>query len=230
MPENPVNRPKQKLRAILFDLDGTLLDTAPDLADALNHVLTIENREILPYETIRPSVSNGAAGLIQLGFGTNLETEKSEQLKKQLIAYYQDNICRKSTIFKGMSTLLEALEKRALIWGIVTNKPAYLTNPLLIEIGLMDKASCVISGDSTANSKPHPEPLLAACKIIDCHPIECIYIGDAKRDIEAGINAGMETIVAQYGYIPKTESSETWGTDHFIDSPLALLNWLDKHG
>ncbi len=225
-----VNLPERKLRAILFDLDGTLLDTAPDLADALNHVLKIENRESLPYETIRPSVSNGAAGLMRLGFGANLDTSKSEELKKQLITFYQNNICRKTTLFDGMAPLLDELEKRGFIWGIVTNKPAYLTDPLLVEIGLMDKAGCVVSGDSTANSKPHPEPLLSACKMIDCQPAECIYIGDAKRDIEAGINAGMETIVAQYGYIPKTERPETWGTDHFIDAPLALLNWLDKHG
>jgi len=217
------------IRAVLFDLDGTLLDTAPDLADALNYVLQLEQRAPLPFEVIRPAVSNGAAGLMQLGFGASLEEAKSERLRKELIAFYEENICNKTTLFDGMRELLDTLRQRGIIWGIVTNKPAYLTDPLMDQLGLSSLAGCIISGDTTAFSKPHPEPLFAACREIDRTPDECLYVGDAKRDIEAGIRAGMKTIIANYGYIASIQATENWGANGSIEHPEVLLSWLDAN-
>ncbi len=221
-----INHP---IRAVLFDLDGTLLDTAPDLADALNHVLQLEQRQTLSFEEIRPAVSNGAAGLMQLGFGSTLMEERSEQLRKELISFYQNNLCNKTTLFDGMNVLLDTLKQREIDWGIVTNKPSYLTDPLVAKLGLNEQTDCIISGDTTPHSKPHPEPILHACKLLNFTPNECIYIGDAQRDIEAGSRAGMRTIVAKYGYIADFDAIENWGADGSIDHPESLLNWLDEN-
>lgn len=221
-----INKP---VRAVLFDLDGTLLDTAPDLADALNYVLQLEQRQPLSFETIRPAVSNGAEGLMRLGFGDSLDKERSMQLRKELIGYYQENICKKTTLFDGMSELLSAFKQRGISWGIVTNKPAYLTDPLAAELGLNRQTDCIISGDTTAHSKPHPEPILHACKQLNRTPNECIYIGDAQRDIEAGNRAGMRTVIAKYGYIANFDTLNSWDADGTIDHPESLLNWLDEN-
>jgi phosphoglycolate phosphatase len=219
----------KSVRAVLFDLDGTLLDTAPDLADALNYVLQQEQRQPLSFEIIRPAVSNGAEGLMRLGFGDSLDKEKSEQLRKELIAYYQENLCKKTTLFDGMSELLTAFKWRKISWGIVTNKPAYLTGPLTEKLGLNRQTDCIISGDTTAHSKPHPEPILHACKQLNRTPNECIYIGDAQRDIEAGNRAGMRTVIAKYGYIANFDALNSWDADGIIDHPESLLSWLDEN-
>ncbi len=215
-----------KIRAVLFDLDGTLLDTAPDLAKALNHVLLHNGRQPLPYENIRRVVSHGGRALIELGFGFESEVADFEQLRQQLLAYYKENICVHTQLFSGMPEVLDALEKHAITWGIVTNKPGWLTNPLLRELDLFHRAACVVSGDTLPERKPHPAPLLYACTLIGAEPNTCLYVGDAERDIEAGRNAQMQTMAALFGYLLENDQPETWGADTLIKAPSEILDWL----
>ncbi len=214
------------IRAVLFDLDGTLLDTAPDLANALNYVLEQNGRTPLPYETIRQVVSHGGRALIELGFGTESEVAEFEQLRLQLLDYYKANICTQTQLFPGMSEILDTLEKRGTAWGIVTNKPGWLTDPLLLKTQLLNKAGCVVSGDTLAECKPHPAPLLHASTLLGIDPQDCLYVGDAQRDIEAGRNAGMKTLAALFGYLLENDQPETWGADALIQTPAEILNWL----
>ncbi|ORU93151.1 MAG: haloacid dehalogenase [Cycloclasticus sp. symbiont of Poecilosclerida sp. N] len=215
-----------RVDAVLFDLDGALIDTAPDLAAALNAVLKKNNRSTLPYSAIRPTVSNGANGLIKLGFGDSLSSEQHEKIKADLIAYYQQHIADKSRLFEGLDSALLHLERNNIPWGIVTNKPEYLTRPLLKKLSLLDKSSCVVCGDQVANSKPHPEPIFLACKQLDVMPENTLYIGDAERDIRAGRLAGLKTIACAYGYIPDTEDINAWQANTLVETPQELLALL----
>lgn len=178
--------------AVLFDLDGTLADTAPDLAFALNTLLHEEGKKTLPYEDIRPAASHGSVALLKLGFDLSPEDDKFKSLQQRFIELYQDNIDRETALFEGMEEVINKLEANNISWGIITNKPAFLTDPLVAKLGLVKRAACVVSGDTTAHSKPHPAPMLHACKLINHDPNDCLYIGDAKRDIEAGKNARMK--------------------------------------
>jgi phosphoglycolate phosphatase len=216
----------QSIHAVLFDLDGTLLDTAPDLANALNHVLEQNGRAPLPYEIIRQVVSHGGRALIELGFGTKSEVAEFEQLRLQLLDYYKENICTQTQMFPGISEILETLENRGTAWGIVTNKPGWLTDPLLQKMQLLNKAGCVVSGDTLPECKPHPAPLLYASTQLSIDPQNCLYVGDAQRDIEAGRNAGMKTMVALFGYLLENDQPETWGADALIQTPAEILDWL----
>jgi len=215
------------IRTVLFDLDGTLLDTAPDLADALNTVLTENNREPLPFETIRSVVSHGGKALIELGFEIPDTDPQFEPLRQRLLAIYRDNVSNKTRLFPGMDEVIETLTERGLNWGIVTNKPGWLTDPLLADLGLDKQASCVISGDTLDERKPHPAPMLLACKMAGSTPLQCVYIGDAERDIEAGKNAGMHTLVALFGYFTPDDRPEKWNADGLLNTPMDLLSWLD---
>ena len=221
--------PANEIRTILFDLDGTLLDTAPDLAEALNTVLTENRHEPLAFESIRPVVSHGGIALIQLGFGLEQTDPAFEPLRQRLLAVYRDNLSRHTTPFPGIVELLDSIEQRGINWGIVTNKPAWLTEPLLKDLDLFDRAICVISGDTLDERKPHPAPMLYACELAGSTPQQCVYIGDARRDIEAGNNAGMHTLTALFGYIQEDDTPGTWGADGMIDTPLELLAWLDDN-
>lgn len=224
-----VTPPPASLRpfsAILFDLDGTLVDTAPDLAFALNMLLEQEGSEALAYDTIRPVASNGSPGLLLLAFGTSPEHKDYPSLQQRFIKLYQDNITRESALFEGMEEVLSTLEKAKIPWGIVTNKPAFLTDPLLAQLNLTHRAGCIVSADTTPFSKPHPAPMFHACEMIQQKPRECIYIGDAARDIEAGKNANMQTIAALYGYIANDDNPEHWQADISIDHPRDILKWL----
>jgi phosphoglycolate phosphatase len=214
------------IRTVLFDLDGTLADTAPDLAYALNTLLKEQHKPALPYETIRPVASHGAAGLIELGFGIARDTARFIPLRERFISIYRANLTRETRLFPNMPVLLDQLTARGLNWGIVTNKPAFLTDPLIEQLGLQEDAVCVVSGDTTANRKPHPEPMLHACQLAGSKPEECLYVGDAERDIEAGNAAGMQTLVALFGYIGAQEHPETWGASGMIRAPEEILNWL----
>jgi 2-phosphoglycolate phosphatase len=215
------------IRTILFDLDGTLLDTAPDLAVALNTVLAENQRAVLPLESIRPAVSHGGMALIKLGFNLEQDDPRVESLRHRLLAVYSENISRHTTLFPGMETVLQDIEQRGLNWGIVTNKPGWLTAPLLKNLQLYDRAACVVSGDTLPHSKPHPAPLLHACKLAGTSPGQCLYVGDAQRDIEAGESAGMMTMIALFGYFTKLDQPHTWGATHMINNPEELLAWLD---
>lgn len=215
------------IRTVLFDLDGTLADTAPDLAYALNTLLQEQHKPALPYETIRPVASHGAAGLIELGFGIARDTARFIPLRERFISIYRANLTRATRLFPDMPVLLDQLTARGLNWGIVTNKPAFLTDPLIEQLGLQEDAVCVVSGDTTANRKPHPEPMLHACQLAGSKPEACLYVGDAERDIQAGNAAGMRTLVALFGYIGEQDHPETWGATGLIQSPQDILTWLD---
>ncbi len=215
-------------RGVLFDLDGTLLDTAPDLVEACNIAAT--EAELLPQtlEDLRPLVSGGATAMLQHILAANgREVDDFEALLQRMLSLYQQNIAIHTRFFDGMDTVLAELENRGMNWGIVTNKHTRFTVPLLQSLGLHGRAGCVISGDTMAESKPHPMPMLEACRLIGSAPGECVYIGDARRDIEAGKNAGMATLAALYGYVPENDPAHDWGADGLLSRPLDLLAWLD---
>lgn len=215
-----------ELSAVLFDLDGTLLDTAPDMGRALNRLLIEQGLEALAAEIIRPQVSHGSAGLLRLGFGLESRDAGFGPLRERFLAFYRSALAAETRLFPGMAEVLEALEARGLRWGVVTNKPGALTDPLLAELGLAGRAGCVVSGDTVARNKPDPLPLLHACGLLGIEPRHCVYIGDAERDVVAGRRAGMATLVARYGYIDGGERPEDWGADGLIDAPLELLERL----
>lgn len=215
-----------KYDVIFFDLDGTLVDTAPDLAFALNQLLEQEGKSPLPYQTIRPVASHGSAGLLALGFNIDAANSAFKPLQQRFIQIYQDNLSRESGLFEGMESIIDTIEKSGNRWGVITNKPAFLTVPLMAALKLDKRAACIVSGDTTANSKPHPEPMLHACKLADVEPENCLYIGDAERDIEAGRNVNMHTIIARYGYIGEHDKPETWQADAMIDHPSEIMQWI----
>ena len=214
------------LRTVLFDLDGTLADTAPDLAYALNCVRGERGHPALPYTEIRLHVSHGARALVRLGFGLEPEAPDFEPLRQRLIEVYAANLTRETRLFPGMAELLAGLEARGLNWGVVTNKPRHLTDPLMAQLGLTPRAACIVSGDTTGNPKPHPEPMFHACRLAGSEAVECLYVGDAERDIRAGENAGMRTLVALFGYLGDEDRPQSWGADGMVESPLEVLNWL----
>jgi len=216
------------VRTVLFDLDGTLADTAPDLADALNAVRQMRGLNPISYDVIRPIVSNGSNALIYLGFELAPGDEGFDTIREQLLDHYRDNIANKTRLFPGMEQVLSTLEADGLNWGVVTNKPSWLTEPLLRELGLYQRAACIVSGDTTGNSKPHPEPMLFACQMAGSRNHQCLYVGDAKRDIEAGRRAGMKTLAALFGYISEHEDPGQWGADGMINQPVEILNWLGR--
>ena len=214
------------IKAVLFDLDGTFADTAPDLAAALNRVLIEEGRKPLAYHIIRPVVSHGGAALIRLGFNLSEQDVDFERLRKNLLSIYEKNISVHTTLFDGMSELLEILYSKNIDWGIVTNKPGWLTDPLMQQLGYSDKAATIVSGDTTPQRKPHPEPLFHACREMGCQPSDCLYVGDAERDIIAGNRAGMTTLTALFGYIETQDKPETWGADAMIQHPQDIQAYL----
>ncbi len=214
------------IKAVLFDLDGTFADTAPDLAAALNQVLIEEKLPVLPFETIRPVVSHGGVALIKLGFNYDEQHTDFERLKLRLLDIYQNNISTLTTVFEGINELLLNLEAKNIAWGIVTNKPAWLTDPLMQQMGFTHRAATIVSGDTTTERKPHPEPLFFACRQINCAPEECLYVGDAERDIIAGKAAGMRTLTALFGYIEEHDKPETWGADAMIQHPGEIEGFL----
>jgi len=215
------------IKTVLFDLDGTLADTAPDLADALNRTLAKHDKPLIPFKKIRPVVSHGGRALIELGFGITDSATEFEQLRQDLLAFYQDDISRHTQLFAGIDDLLAQLQRAGLNWGIVTNKPAWLTEPLLRSLDIDIQARAVVSGDTLPEKKPHPAPLLHASRQCHSKPEECVYIGDAERDIIAGKRAGMLTLAALYGYIGEHENPIEWHADGYIRSPAEILPWVD---
>lgn len=216
----------RRIDTVLFDLDGTLLDTAPDLANALNAVLLDNGREPLPFARIRPAVSHGGAALIRLGFGITPEHADYASLRRQLLDRYLAHIADETRLFPGMDAVLDTLETRGLRWGVVTNKPAWLTQPLLDALELGTRAAGVVSGDTLAQCKPDPAPLLHACTLIGTQAQHAMYVGDAERDIEAGHRAGMRTLVALFGYLLDSDDPASWGADALIREPGEILDWL----
>ncbi len=208
-------------RAILFDLDGTLADTAPDLAAAVNLLRTERGLEPTPYALLRPTASAGARGMIGAAFGLKPGDEGYEALRLAWFDNYQAAMAVHSTLFGGIPELLAGLADAGIAWGIVTNKPARFTDPLVPQIGL-EHAGCVISGDTMEFAKPHPAPLLEGARRLGVAPGECWYVGDDLRDIEAGHAAGMVTVACSWGYCGAIEPS-TWGAEHLLETPVDLL-------
>ena len=188
-----------KTEAVLFDLDGTLLDTAPDLAGALNRMRNLDGLNELAFEEIRPWGSHGSVALLRLGYGLVPEDREFAQKREQFLAEYRANIAEHSRMFDGVEEILNQLEASGRKWGIVTNKPHWLTTPLLEALKLSERAACIVSGDSTAHAKPHPEPLITAANQLDISTHDCLYVGDAERDVQAAKAASMPVVIAQYG-------------------------------
>jgi phosphoglycolate phosphatase len=216
-----------RYRAVFFDLDGTLADTAPDLAYAINALLREHGRAELAYDVIRPIASHGSPGLLKLGFGITPQDSSYASLRTRFLDLYREHLYRETKLFAGIPQVLTELDRRGIKWGIVTNKPAFLTEPLVRALDPQPAPVCIISGDTTTNRKPHPEPMLRACECAGTLPPECLYVGDAERDIQAGREAGMHTLVALFGYISKDETPHTWGADGMIGTPRELLEWID---
>ena len=216
-----------KKNYVLFDLDGTLIDTAPDLTYALNVVRAEKELPPLELSQARPVVSLGGTAMIKLAFNITHDDPEFNDTRQKFLDVYRENIYCKTRLFDGMEQVLNTLDNLQLQWGIVTNKPEWLTTPLLQQMQLDSRASCVISGDTLPYAKPSPEPLLHACSLMGCVANESVYIGDAKRDVEAGINAGIETIIASYGYIEAHAKLEDWGANTIIEHPLDILDWLE---
>lgn len=214
------------LKAVLFDLDGTFADTAPDLCHALNRVRAARSLPPIPVEKTRPVTSMGARGMLGAGFGIGPEHSDFDALRAEFLAYYEEDLCRETEIFPGMADLLDGIEARGLKWGIVTNKAERFAIPLIERLQFAARAACVIGGDTTGKLKPHPDPLLAACRAIAIAPDACVYVGDDRRDVEAGRAAGMKTVAVRYGYLNGGEPG-TWGADFVIDCPQDLLPLLN---
>jgi len=217
------------IRSVLFDLDGTLADTAPDLANALNNVRMEMGLAPLPLQVIRPEVSNGATALTRLGFNIDCTHPEFEPLRLRLLEFYQQNIAAETRLFEGMHEVLKVLENSDIQWGVVTNKPARFTEPLLKALDLSHRATCIVSGDTLEKKKPNPEPILHACNIVGCKPHQAVYVGDAPRDIEAGRRAGTKTLVALFGYINEQQQPRQWGADGFVETPRDIVNWLSGY-
>ncbi len=216
-----------KAGCVLFDLDGTLVDTAPDLANALNQALANHGKPPLPFKEVRPSVSLGGAAMLQLGFGVRETDPGFTALRDEFLDIYRNSLADHSRLFPGMEQTLAAIEERGLPWGVVTNKPGWLTNPLMRRLELDERTRCIVCGDTLERRKPHPDPLLHACKLLRRAPEESLYVGDARRDIEAGRSAGTMTLVAAYGYLDNEDDPLRWEADGLIDSPLEVLDWLE---
>jgi phosphoglycolate phosphatase len=213
--------------AILFDLDGTLLDTAPDMIGALN-ALRLENQlDPLPFDVARASVSHGSARLVHLGF-PDAAAQRFATLQRRFLEIYAAQLSLRTRLFEGMDTVLAQLARQGFRVGIVTNKPASLTNALLADLHLRERFACVVSGDTLSERKPHPLPMLHAAGLAGVEPDACLYVGDAERDVQAAHAAGMRALVAIYGYLHADEDWQAWGGDGFIERPIDLLGWIER--
>lgn len=214
------------VQAVLFDLDGTLADSAGDLALALNHVRAGRGLPPVPASSLRAHASSGARGLLAAGMDVASDHPDYASLREQFLAHYENCLATTTVLFEGVDRLLDEIDARGLAWGIVTNKHTRFTLPVVRALGLDVRAGTVISGDTTPHAKPHPAPLLSAARDLGVAPGACVYVGDDLRDVEAGNAAGMPTIVANYGYMGTGHSPAGWPATGWIEAPLDLLRWL----
>lgn len=212
---------------VLFDLDGTLVDSAPDLAGAANDLRAAHDLPPLPYSALRPMVGSGARGMVGLAFGVAPGDPRFEPLKDAFLARYAERLLLETRVFDAVHPVLDALDGAGLTWGIVTNKAMRFAAPVVDGLGLARRARVLIAGDSTPHAKPHPEPLLEAARRLGVEPGACAYVGDDHRDIVAGRAAGMASLAAAWGYLGQGEPVLAWGADHVLSSPAALLQWLE---
>lgn len=217
--------------AVFFDLDGTIIDTAPDMGGALNRLLVRNHRQPVAASDYRPHVSHGSVALLKLGFPElQNEPKNSEQLaalRTEFLNEYETHIAAESRLFDGIEQILGAIEDKDIPWGVITNKPEYLTLNLLDQLNLTDRCCCIVGADTAARAKPHPEPMLLACSTTGVAPENCLYVGDAERDIQAGRAVGMTSLVAAWGYIdPATDTPENWGADALLNTPAQLTAYF----
>lgn len=213
--------------AVLFDLDGTLVDSAPDLAAAANDLRHRRGMPALALETLRPWVGSGARGMVWAALGIAVDQAEFADLRDEFLVCYEQRLTDATRVFESMQPLLQALSQRQIAWGIVTNKATRFTQPLVRALKLDDQAATVICGDTTAHAKPHPAPLLEAARQLGVLPKSCVYVGDDLRDIQAGRAAGMDTVAAAWGYLGLAEPIEQWGANFLAHTPSELQNWLD---
>jgi len=218
----------RKIHHVLFDLDGTLADTAPDLADTLNQVLQEQGRKPLSFARIRPTVSHGSIYMLTTAFGLGEHDPGFPELRSRFLEVYAGRLTNKTKLFQEMAALLDWLDSTGMSWGVVTNKPDKLTQPLLQSLGIHHRTRCIVSGDTLEFSKPHPAPMLHACSLLDCDPAKTLYIGDARRDVQAGHNTGMYTLIAGYGYIGPDDEPEAWGADGMVEEPGEIREWIEN--
>lgn len=212
---------------LLFDLDGTLIDSAPDLAGAANDLRAHHGLPPLPHAQLRPMVGTGARGMVGVAFGVLPDDPGFAELRDAFLARYAERLLEQTQVFAAMAPVLDTLDAAGLRWGIVTNKAMRFAAPLVDGLGLSARAAVVIAGDSTPHAKPHPAPLLEAARRIGVAPAACVYIGDDHRDIVAGQAAGMATLAAAWGYLGQGEPVHAWGADGVLSSPAELLQWLE---
>jgi len=212
--------------AVLFDLDGTLLDTAPEFTHCLNLMLKEESRDPVSLEALRPSISFGAKGMLRFGFNLSEEDPYLEKLVPRFLDVYQYHLGQLTHFFPGMEQILHFISQQRLSWGIVTNKHLHFTSALVERFTTLQEAQCIIAGDSLPFSKPSPEPLLHAAQMLKAKPESCWYIGDAKTDLEASRKANMRCAIANYGYIPLNEDPMSWDADRYLASPSEIEQLL----
>lgn len=215
------------LECVLFDLDGTLVDTAPDLVANMNRAFAVHGYAEVASEIAMLGISYGAAAMIQRCLGGSANAAAQAEVLETMLALYAQNIAEQSRCFDGMSDLLDVLDSRGLKWGIVTNKQERFSLPLLESLQLSHRAACIISGDTTAHPKPHPAQMLAACQQAAVAPENCVYIGDARHDVAAGHSVQMKTLAAAYGYLKPEDRTETWGADALVYGPQDILAWVE---
>jgi len=215
-------------KAVLFDLDGTLIDTARDMARALNQLMDEENLARLDYDLIRSEVSHGARAMIVLAFDDPEGSDNFERLRQRFLDIYMENIHVETSLFPGMDEILTTLESRNVPWGIVTNKPSWLTLPLLESMQLKDRAASIVCADTAGVSKPDPKPMLDACIEVSADPKDVMYVGDDQRDVEAAHNAGMPCIAMRCGYIRRGHNPDDWGAEIVMDTTAELLQWVEQ--
>lgn len=212
--------------AVLFDLDGTLVDSAPDLAGAANELRALHGRPPLPYEVYRPLAGSGARGMLAAGFGLAPGDDGYAALREAFLDLYQRRLLQASRVFAAIPDMLTRIEASGRPWGVVTNKALYLAEPLLTGLALRHRAAVLVGGDSTPHTKPHPAPLLHAAAHLGLDIGRCVYVGDDARDVQAGRAAGMATVAAAWGYLGPDARLEAWGATGIVSSPGELLNWL----
>jgi len=217
-----------RLRAVLFDMDGTLLDTAPDFIAICQSMLADRGFPPVADKLIRDEISGGAKAMVAATFALSPMAPEFEALRLEFLERYQVDCAVHSTLFDGMAELLADIEKANLIWGVVTNKPLRFAQPIMEQLGLAERSAILICPDHVTNSKPHPEPLILACKMLDLHPASVLFVGDDLRDIESGRDAGTKTAAVRYGYIHPHDNPDHWGADVVVDHPLDLRRVLDN--
>ncbi len=214
------------IRAVLFDLDGTLIDSAPDLAAAANELRSVRGLPALPYEALRPMVGTGARGMLGVAIALTPADPGFIEARDEFLARYEQRMTTLTHVFPAMAKVIDALDQARLPWGIVTNKAERFALPLVLALGLGQRSAVVVCGDTTPQAKPHPEPLLEAARRMQVEPAACAYVGDDLRDVQAGRAAGMRTVAAAWGYLGKSEPIDAWAADHVINEPAQLLKWL----